>query len=99
MATISNKQQLVINRLTATLDKASRDSISAMLKRSNSVRVAKIANFAISGTKLSDIFSDEEIYGITNQVYYYAEDLMAPAMNGIQDDELLKQLKSKSKLS
>jgi hypothetical protein len=92
---LNNKQQLIVNLMTSTLDKASRDSISAMLKRHNSVRVAKIANFAVSGTKLSDLFSTDELYAITNAVYWYAEDLLAPSLNGIQDDKLLKQLKAK----
>ena len=81
--------------MTATLDRASKDAISAMLKRTNAVRVAKIANFAVSGTKLSDIFDTEELYSITNAVYWYAEDLLAPALNGIQDDKLLAQLTAK----
>ena len=92
---LTNKQQLVVNLMTSTLDKASRDSISAMLKRANSVRVAKIANFAVSDTKLSDIFTTEELYSITNAVYWYAEDLLAPTLNGVQNDELLKLLKAK----
>jgi len=92
---LNKKQQAIVNLMTSTLDKASRDSISAMLKRANSVRVAKIANFAVSGTKLSAIFSTEELYAITNAVYWYAEDLMAPSLNGINDDVLLKLLKGK----
>ena len=92
---LNKKQQLIVNLMTSTLDKASKDSISAMLKRANSVRVAKIANFAVSGTKLSAIFTTEELYSITNSVYWYAEDLMAPSLNGINDDNLLKQLRAK----
>jgi hypothetical protein len=92
---LNNKQQLIINLMTATLDKASKDAIATMLKRTNAVRVAKIANFAVSGTKLSDLFSTDELYAITNAVYWYAEDLLAPSLNGIQDDKLLKQLKAK----
>jgi hypothetical protein len=92
---LNNKQQLIVNLMTATLDKASKEAISAMLKRSNSVRVAKIANFEVSGTKLSALFSTDEIYAITNAIYWYAEDLMAPSLNGIKDDALLKRLKAK----
>ena len=94
---LTNKQQLVINLMTSTLDKASKESIATMLKRPNSVRVAKIANFAVSGTKLSDIFSSDELYGVTNAVYYYAEDLLSPSLNGVNDDELLKLLTAKAK--
>ena len=92
---LTNKQQLIVNLMTSTLDKASKDSISAMLKRQSSVRVAKIANFNISGTKISDLFSTDELYEITNAVYWYAEDLMAPSLNGVVNDELLKLLKAK----
>jgi hypothetical protein len=95
MATLTNKQQLVVNLMTSALDKASKDSIALMLKRTNSVRVAKVANFAVSGTKLSDLFTTDELYGITNTVYHYAEDLLTPTLNGIEDPALLKLLKAK----
>jgi len=91
---LTPKQQLVVNKMTATLDKASKDALTTMLKRPNAVRVAKIANFAISGTSLNKLFTTEEIYGITNAVYFYAEDLLAPSMNNIVDDELLAQLQA-----
>lgn len=90
---LNNKQQLVVNKLTTTLDKASREALLTMLKRPNAVRVAKLANFKISGVALNELFDTDEIYGITNAVYWYAEDLLAPAMNGIQDDKLLAQLR------
>ena len=92
---LNPKQQAVVNLMTATLSKASKDAIVAMLKRANSVRVAKIANFEVSGTKLSTIFTTEELYTITNSVYWYAEDLLAPTLNGVQDDKLLKLLQAK----
>ena len=92
---LTNKQQLVINLMTTTLDKVSKEALTLMLKRTNGVRVAKVANFSVSGTKLSDLFSTDELYGITNTVYYYAEDLLAPSLNGVTDDALLKQLKAK----
>ena len=95
MKNLTNKQQLVINLMTAKLDKASKEAIAIMLKRTNSVRVAKIANFSVSNVKLSAIFSTDELYDITNTVYYYAEDLLAPSMNGIVDDKLLAQLQAK----
>ena len=91
---LNQKQQLIVNLMTAKLDKASKDSIATMLKRPNSVRVAKVANFAVSKTKLSELFSTEELYDIVNTIYWYAEDLLAPTMNGIQDDELLAKLKA-----
>jgi hypothetical protein len=91
---ISNKQQLVINLMTATLDKASKEALTSMIKRANSVRVAKIANFKVSGVALNELFNTEEIYGITNAVYWYAEDLLAPTLNGVKDDELLAQLQA-----
>ena len=94
MANLTNKQQLVINLMCQTLDKASKDSLTSMLKRANSVRVAKIANFAVSGTKLSELFTTDELYGITNAIYWYAEDLLAPTLNGVTDDELLAQLQA-----
>ena len=89
-----NKIQLIVNVMTATLDKASKDALALMLKRPNSVRVAKIANFAVSGKRLNQLFSTEELYEITNAVYHYAEELLAPTLNGIQDDELLAQLEA-----
>ena len=93
---LTNKQQLVVNVMTETLDKASKEAIATMLKRPNSVRVAKIANFQVSGTSLNKLFTTDDIYGITNAVYFYAEDLLAPTMNGVTNDELLKQLKAKA---
>jgi hypothetical protein len=65
-----------------------------MLKRPNSVRVAKIANFTVSGTMLKDVFTTQELYDITNAVYFHAEDLLAPSSNDIQNDALLAQLKA-----
>ena len=94
MTELTNKQQLVINTMTSTLDKASKDALTTMLKRPNAVRVAKIANFAVSGVQLNKLFSTEEIYGITNAVYFYAEDLLAPSMNSVQDDALLAELQA-----
>ena len=93
---MTNKQQLIVNVMTETLDKAAKESIATMLKRPNSVRVAKIANFQVSGTPLNKLFTTDEIYGITNAVYFYAEDLLAPTLNGVTNDELLKQLKAKA---
>lgn len=94
---LTPKQQLIVNKMTSTLDKVSKEALATMLKRPNSVRVAKIANFSVSGTQLNTIFSTEEIYGITNAIYFYAEDLLAPAMNGVEDADLLKQLTAKEK--
>ena len=91
---LTPKQQLIVNKMTATLDKASKEALTVMLKRPNAVRVAKIANFAVSGTKLSELFSNDELYGICNSVYYYAEDLLSPSLNGVVDDELLAQLQA-----
>ena len=93
---LTNKQQLVVNLLTSTLDKASKEAIATMLKRPNSVRVAKIANFSVSKVPPNKLFTTDDIYGITNAVYFYAEDLLAPTMNGVTNDELLKQLKAKA---
>ena len=80
--------------MTSTLDKASKEALTVMLKRTNAVRVAKIANFSVSGVKLSELFNTDELYGITNAVYWYAEDLLSPTLNGIQDDALLAQLQA-----
>jgi len=91
---LTNKQQLVINLMTATLDRASKESIATMLKRTNAVRVAKIANFSVSNVKLSELFNTDELYGITNAVYWYAEDLLAPTLNGVNNDELLAKLQA-----
>jgi len=91
---LTNKQQLIINLMTSTLDKASKEALTVMLKRTNAVRVAKIANFSVSGVKLSELFNTDELYGITNAVYWYAEDLLSPTLNGIQDDALLAQLQA-----
>tara|TARA_R110001606_G_scaffold352622_1_gene503026 strand:+ start:1173 stop:1460 length:288 start_codon:yes stop_codon:yes gene_type:complete len=95
MANLTNKQQLVVNLMTDTLDKASKEALTFMTKRKDSVRVAKIANFSVSKTKLSDLFTTDELYGITNSVYYYAEDLLSPTLNGVEDLALLASLKAK----
>jgi len=91
---MNNKQQLIFDLMADKLNKASKESLLAMLKRPNSVRVAKIANFSVSGVKLSEIFSNEELYELTNNIYYLAEDLLSPTLNGVEDKELLAKLQA-----
>jgi hypothetical protein len=88
------KIALVVSVMTAKLDSASKDSLKLMLARPNAVRVAKVANFSISGVKLNELFDTEELYEIVNSIYHYAEDLLSPIANGIEDANLLAQLQA-----
>lgn len=65
-----------------------------LLLRYNSVRLAKVANFEVSGTKLSDIFDNDSLYTITNKVYGEFRRATEVSVDSIQDDELLAQLMS-----
>jgi hypothetical protein len=84
----------VVAVMTKILDGASKDSIKSMLSRPNPVRVAKVADFSISGTKLSQLFLAKDLYEIVNKVYRHAEDILSPIANGIEDATLLAQLQA-----
>lgn len=95
MTTLTNKQQLISERLINLLSKASNEALANMLKRTPKQRTYKMANYHISNVKLSELFSNEELYAIIDVVYDYAEDKLSPTGDGIVDDALLKQLKAK----
>lgn len=65
-----------------------------LLLRHNSVRLAKVANFEVSGTKLSDIFENDDLYTITNKVYGEFRRATEVSIDSVQDDQLLSQLMS-----
>lgn len=91
---LSTKVQLVLPTFTSVLAKAKPEALQLMLKRPNSVRVARIAGFAISGVTLSELLTTDELYELTNQVYFYVEDRLSGSIEGVKDDELLAKLRA-----
>jgi len=70
-----------------------RQMCEKLLNRPNAVRVAKLANFSISGTTVASIFnSDEDLYTITNKAYGLIRSKTEVDINSVDDPELLKQL-------
>lgn len=66
-----------------------------LLSRKSAVRVAKVANFRISGTPVNIILADDEsIYHCTNRIYGLIRDWTEVSIEEIKDDALLAQLQS-----
>ena len=72
-----------------------RSVATALIKRPQNVRVAKVANFQISGVAVKDLFESEDIYYITNKAYNSFKQQLEVDINGVQNDELLKALQGK----
>lgn len=70
-------------------------TLGALLNRPQSVRVGKVASFTVSGVKLSDIFSTDDIYYITNKAYNQFKRYAEVDVVGITDDDLLQVLQGK----
>lgn len=104
-----NKVETIVNIYTDTIDKfiASRKlnaiaNYEKLLQRPNSVRVAKVANFAIVDDKtgesilVKDICADEEeLYSIVNKIYGYFRNKTEPQADKREvTSDIFSQLKS-----
>ena len=101
--------QAIVEVYTTTVDKFISDSkmprlkaYEALMARSNKSRVAKIADFQLKDSKgkvvgkVSDLYSTEDIYSITNMVYYRFKEHLTPQAEGaIVADDILAIIKAK----
>lgn len=97
-----DKIELIAQTYTRTIEdycKANRINIRTMaeklLTRKSAVRVAKLANFKVSGVPINEILTDsEDLYHCTNKVYGTIRDWTEVSVDSIIDDELLAKLQS-----
>ena len=100
--TTEAKVELIAQAYTKVIEdycKANRINIRTMaeklLLRKSAVRVAKLANFKVSGVPINEILVDnEDLYHCTNKVYGAIRDWTEVSIDAIVDDELLAKLQS-----